>query len=60
VIGLEYRKKGYKMKKIQIQEQRLAICEICDNYTTQVWVEEAKEFGCEICFDAYGVELMEF
>ena len=48
------------MNKMKIQEQRLAICEICDNYTTQVWVEEAKEFGCEICFDAYGVELMEF
>ena len=57
VIGLEYRKKGYKMNKIT---ERIAICEICDNYTTQVWVDEAGEFGCQICYEAYGVEMMEF
>jgi hypothetical protein len=36
------------------------VCEICDNSTPQIWVEEAKDFGCEVCFDAYGVEGMEF
>ena len=40
--------------------ERIAICEICDNYTTQVWVDEAGEFGCQICYEAYGVEMMEF
>jgi hypothetical protein len=39
--------------------ERIEICEICDNATPQVWVEFASEFGCQICFDAYGEE-MEF
>jgi protein-arginine kinase activator protein McsA len=56
VIALEYRKKGYKMKVIE----RIAICEICDNATPQVWIEEAGEFGCQNCYEAYGVEMMEF
>jgi hypothetical protein len=45
---------------MKIQQERLAICQLCDNYTTQVWVDEANEFGCEICYNAYGVEFMEF
>ena len=35
-------------------------CEICDNYTESVFVEEAGEYGCQNCYEAYGVELMEF
>lgn len=35
-------------------------CSLCDNYTPQIWVEQAKDFGCESCFDSYGVELMEW
>jgi hypothetical protein len=40
-----------------------AFCEICDNLTPIVPIEivdEGTVFGCEVCFDAYGVELMEF
>lgn len=37
-----------------------AFCSLCDNHTPQIWVEQAKDFGCENCFDAYGVELMEW
>lgn len=35
-------------------------CEICDNYTPEVFVEEAGEYGCQNCYEAYGVEMMEF
>jgi hypothetical protein len=44
------------MKKVE----KLALCEICDNATPQMFIEEAGEFGCQICFEAYGLELMEF
>jgi hypothetical protein len=35
-------------------------CEVCDNYTPNVHIEEAGEYGCELCYNAYGVEGMEF
>ena len=35
-------------------------CEICDNYTPSVHIEEAGEYGCQNCYEAYGLELMEF
>ena len=35
-------------------------CEICDNYTPSVHIEEAGEYGCQNCYEAYGVEMMEF
>jgi hypothetical protein len=38
----------------------MKFCELCDNYTPSVFIEEAKEYGCETCFDAYGIELMEW
>ena len=31
-----------------------AMCELCDNYTPQIFVEEEQEYGCEICWEAYG------
>jgi hypothetical protein len=32
----------------------VAFCEICDNYTPQVFVVEENESGCEYCWNAYG------
>ena len=55
VIALEYRKKGYKMKKVN-ELVNVEFCEICDNYTPEIWIDEAGENGCQICFDAYGLE----
>jgi hypothetical protein len=46
------------MMKLEIADVRF--CAICDNYTESVHIEEAGEFGCQICFEAYGVEGMEF
>ena len=31
-----------------------AMCEICDNYTPQVYVESEQDSGCEYCWEAYG------
>lgn len=31
-----------------------AFCEICSNYTPQVFVQSELESGCEYCWDAYG------
>ena len=36
-----------------------AMCEICDNYTPQVFVESELESGCQYCWEAYG-ELNQF
>lgn len=44
-------------------ETKTRFCQICDNHTPFIWVEvENLEygFGCQICFEAYGVEMMEF
>jgi len=35
--------------------ERIEICEICDNGTPFVWVDEAGEFVCQICYEAYGL-----
>ena len=32
----------------------VAFCQICDNYTPRVYVEEFAQECCEICYDAYG------
>jgi hypothetical protein len=32
----------------------VAFCDICSNYTPQVFVVEENESGCEYCWDAYG------
>jgi len=31
-----------------------AICEVCDNYTPHVYIDEAGEEGCLLCWEAYG------
>jgi len=35
-------------------------CEVCDNYTPSIHIDEANEYGCQLCYEAYGVEGMEF
>jgi hypothetical protein len=50
-------------KEIQMMKLELVnveFCEVCDNYTPNVHIEEAGEYGCELCYNAYGVEGMEF
>jgi hypothetical protein len=32
------------------------MCELCDNYTPQVFAPEAGEEMCLYCFEAYGLE----
>ena len=32
----------------------VAFCEICDNHTPRVYVEEFAQECCELCYDAYG------
>lgn len=32
----------------------VAMCEICDNYTPRVYVEDFGQECCEICYEAYG------
>lgn len=29
-------------------------CDICDNSTPQVWVEDFGQSCCQLCFEAYG------
>ena len=47
------------MKKVN-ELVNVEFCEICDNYTPEIWIDEAGENGCQYCFEAYGLELMEF
>ena len=44
-------KKGVQMMNLVLD---VAMCEICDNYTPRVYVEDFKQECCEICFEAYG------
>ena len=44
---------------ISIPTGDFAMCEICDNYTPQVFVESEQDSGCQYCFEAYG-ELNQF
>ena len=30
------------------------MCEICDNYTPRLYVEEFEQECCEYCYNAYG------
>ena len=32
----------------------VGMCEVCDNYTPRVYVEEFAQECCEYCFEAYG------
>jgi hypothetical protein len=41
---------------VEILAGEFAPCEICDNYTPRVVVEENgyQEIGCQYCWEAYG------
>ncbi len=45
---------------MKLELVNVEFCEVCDNYTPSIHIEEASEYGCELCFNAYGVEGMEF
>ena len=32
----------------------VALCEVCDNYTPRLYVEEFAQECCEYCYNAYG------
>ena len=42
------------MKNLLNNKIDVAMCEICDNYTPRVYVEEFEQECCEYCFEAYG------
>ena len=44
-------KKGVQMMNLVLD---VAFCEICDNHTSRVYVEEFAQECCELCYDAYG------
>lgn len=33
---------------------KVGFCEICDNATPRIFVEEFAQECCELCFEAYG------
>ena len=44
-------------KEIEIKRkefQMFSVCELCDVVVEKVFVEEADEYGCEICWSEYG------
>jgi hypothetical protein len=46
------KKKGVQM--MNLLEKNVGLCEICDNYTPRVYVEDFQQECCEYCFEAYG------
>ena len=34
--------------------EKIGFCEICDNHTPRIWVDEFEQDCCEICYLAYG------
>lgn len=42
------------IEKVVVLKGEFGFCEICDNHTQRVWVDEFAQTCCEICFDAYG------
>jgi hypothetical protein len=42
------------MKNLLNNKTDVAMCEICDNYTPRVYVEEFEQECCELCYEAYG------
>lgn len=32
----------------------VALCEVCDNFTPRLYVEEFEQECCEYCYEAYG------
>jgi hypothetical protein len=47
-------KKGVQMMNLLNNNTDVAFCEICDNYTPRVYVEDFQQECCEYCFLAYG------
>jgi hypothetical protein len=45
---------------MKLELVNVEFCEVCDNYTPNVHISEANEYGCQLCYEAYGVEMMEF
>lgn len=39
------------MNKLEVN---VAMCEVCDNYTPRLYVEEFEQECCELCYNAYG------
>ena len=39
---------------MNLLEKNVGLCEICDNFTPRLWVEEFNQECCELCFNAYG------
>ena len=37
-----------------VEKVNLGFCEICDNYTPRVYVDEFAQECCELCYEAYG------
>jgi hypothetical protein len=46
-------KKGVQMMNLVVNVN-VDFCEICDNYTPRVWVDEFAQECCELCYNAYG------
>ena len=47
-------KKGVQMMNLLNNKTGIAFCEICDNYTPRLWVDEFAQECCELCYNAYG------
>jgi hypothetical protein len=47
-------KKGVQMMNLLNNKIDVAFCEICDNYTPRLWVDEFAQECCELCYNAYG------
>jgi hypothetical protein len=44
-------KKGVQMMNLVV---KVGFCEICDNATPRIFVEEFAQECCELCYEAYG------
>ena len=42
------------MSVVKETKVNVALCEICDNYTPRLYVEEFEQECCEYCYVAYG------
>ena len=43
-----------RSSKMNLLEINVGLCEICDNYTPRVYVEDFEQECCKLCYDAYG------
>jgi len=46
-------KKGVQMMNL-VKMVNVEFCEICDNYTPRLWVDEFAQECCELCYNSYG------